>query len=117
MSTPMIFDRTVWAGLASVMVVLLGRDYSIRAIFEIRVRYGSNLEVPVKNGKCIKCGSATVHTLVNGFAPGGRREYLGFGGAYSAVDVKSFLCTTSGDYENYFTYPTRVAMKAQQDPA
>ena len=71
----------------------------------------------MKNGKCDKCGSSTVHTLVNGFAPGGRREYLGFGGAYSAVDVQSFLCTTCGYYENYVTDQKRLAEVAQKWPA
>jgi predicted nucleic-acid-binding Zn-ribbon protein len=70
----------------------------------------------MKNGKCVKCGSTTVHTLINGFAPGGGREYLGFGSVYSAVDVQSFLCTTCGYYENYVTDQKRLAEVVQKWP-
>ena len=70
----------------------------------------------MKNGKCLKCGSMTVHSLVNGFAPGGRREYIGYGGAFRAVDVQSYLCTTCGYYENYVTDVARLAEMAQNWP-
>jgi len=71
----------------------------------------------MKNGKCDKCGSMTVHVLTNGFAPGGRREYIVFDGMYSAVDVQSYLCTTCGYYENYVADPKRLAEVAQKWPA
>jgi len=71
----------------------------------------------MKNGKCDKCGSTTVHVQTNGFAPGGRREYIGFEGMYSAVDVQSYLCTTCGYYENYVTDPKRLVEAAQKWPA
>jgi predicted nucleic-acid-binding Zn-ribbon protein len=70
----------------------------------------------MKNGKCDKCGATTVHVLTNGFAPGGRREYMGFGGAYTGVDIQSFLCTTCGYYENYVADPKRLAEVALKWP-
>ncbi len=71
----------------------------------------------MKNGQCDKCGSNTVHTLVNGLAPAGRREYIGFGGVYTGVDVETFLCVTCGYYENYVTDTKRLAEVAQRWPA
>jgi len=70
----------------------------------------------MKNGTCIKCGSTTVHSQVNGFAPGGRREYIGFDGMYSGVDVQSYICKTCGYYENYVADPKRLAEAAQKWP-
>jgi hypothetical protein len=70
----------------------------------------------MQSGKCDKCGASTVHTLANGIAPGGRREYIGFGGAYTAVDVQTYLCTNCGYYENYVTDTRRLAEVAQRWP-
>ena len=71
----------------------------------------------MKNGKCPKCGSATVHSLANGLQPGGRREYIGFNGVYQGVDVQSYLCTTCGYFENYVTEAKRLAEAAQHWPS
>ena len=38
-------------------------------------------------------------------------------GAYTAVDIQSFLCTTCGYYENYVADPKRLAEVAQKWPA
>jgi predicted nucleic-acid-binding Zn-ribbon protein len=70
----------------------------------------------MRDGKCDKCGSATVHEQTNGFAPGGRREYIGFGGAYTGVDVHSFVCTTCGYIENYLADPKRLGEVAAKWP-
>ena len=70
----------------------------------------------MKNGQCDKCGSNTVNTLANGIAPAGRREYIGFGGVYSGVDVQTFLCVNCGYYENYVTDTKRLAEVTQRWP-
>ena len=71
----------------------------------------------MKNGKCFKCGSATVYSLANGVVPGGRdREYIHLGAFYYPIDVQSFLCTTCGFYENYVTDQKRLAEVTQKWP-
>ena len=70
----------------------------------------------MRNGQCSQCGALTVHTLKNGVQPGGRREYLGFNGTYTGVDVQTYLCTTCGYFENYVIDPARLAEAAQRWP-
>jgi hypothetical protein len=71
----------------------------------------------MKNGKCPKCGSATVYSIANGVMPGGRpRQYIGFGGIYSAVDCLTYLCATCGYYENYITDQKKLADVVQKWP-
>ena len=70
----------------------------------------------MRNGKCPKCGAATVHSLTNGISPGGRREYILFGGANYGIDIQSYVCVTCGYYENYLADPKRLAEVAQKWP-
>jgi rubredoxin len=70
----------------------------------------------MKSGHCPKCGATTVHSLPNGLQPGGRRDYIGFGGVYSGVPVQSYVCTTCGYYENYLADPQKLAEVAQKWP-
>jgi predicted nucleic-acid-binding Zn-ribbon protein len=69
----------------------------------------------MKNGKCPKCGSATVHSKTNGIA---------FGNSNGRVDVISsmltrpspaiaFVCITCGYFENYIADPGKLAEVAK----
>ena len=69
----------------------------------------------MKNGKCSRCGSATVVARPNGIVPGGSsREYINFEGrTYMPVDTAAYLCTTCGYYERYVTDPGKLAQAGQ----
>jgi hypothetical protein len=71
----------------------------------------------MKNGKCVKCGAATVYSIANGVVPGGRpRYYVQMDGMYTASDVTSFLCTTCGYYENYIADAKKLTAVAARWP-
>ncbi len=66
----------------------------------------------MKNGKCPKCGSATVYTRENGVT----FDSDGFGaqvdtGSWTAKSSKtiSYLCTACGYFENYIADPNTLA--------
>ena len=56
----------------------------------------------MKNGKCIKCNSATVYTAQLGVFYGDLKlEGAGFPGIIGSPLYISYLCTTCGYFENY----------------
>ncbi len=56
----------------------------------------------MKNGKCIKCNSATIYTIRNGATYGGRIGAIKTDPTQSElVDYITYLCTTCGYFENY----------------
>jgi hypothetical protein len=67
----------------------------------------------MKNGKCPKCGSATVFTLENGVAYGFKEPIVNTGASIlSESIVDSYLCTTCGYFENYIKDPHALAQIA-----
>jgi hypothetical protein len=70
----------------------------------------------MRNGKCSKCGSATVVSLANGVVAGGRKMYMLTGGYNVPVEVVTFLCTTCGYHENYISDAKKLSEAAQKWP-
>ena len=70
----------------------------------------------MKNGKCIKCGSASVVTRLNGIVPGGRdREYISIDGSFlQAVNTVTYLCSNCGYYERYLSDPEKFSLAGQK---
>ena len=56
----------------------------------------------MRNGTCQKCGSASICSQTNGV--GGRNGIaVSIGFSLESTEVTSFVCTTCGYFENYFT--------------
>ncbi len=70
----------------------------------------------MRNGKCPKCGSTTIHSQANGLLFAGRNEYIHLGMAHYPTDIVSFLCVSCGYFENYLSDPKKLAEAAQQWP-
>jgi predicted nucleic-acid-binding Zn-ribbon protein len=70
----------------------------------------------MRNGKCSKCGSATIVTRPNGIVPGGKdREYISIDGSFlQAINTVTFLCTSCGYYERYVSDSEKLAQAAQK---
>lgn len=63
----------------------------------------------MKDGKCIKCGAETVHTMENGV--GGLYGLDVFDGRSSEkAKVVTFACVTCGYFENYIIDPKKIQM-------
>ena len=56
----------------------------------------------MKNGKCVKCGSTTIYAQGNGVA-GRNGVAVSVGLSLDSTAVISYICTTCGYFENYFT--------------
>ena len=69
----------------------------------------------MRNGKCSKCGSATVVSQPYGIGPK-EGVCLQVGVLFQQVDTMSFLCTTCGYYEIYITDAKKLSAAAQQWP-
>ena len=56
----------------------------------------------MRNGICLKCGAGTIFSQTNGV--GGRNGVaVSIGFSLESTEVTSFVCTTCGYFENYFT--------------
>ena len=64
----------------------------------------------MKNGKCPKCGSATVYTKEKGVYIGNGMTVINTGGILLTNDsTVSYLCTNCGYFEIYFTNLDKLA--------
>jgi hypothetical protein len=69
----------------------------------------------MRNGKCSKCGSATVYTQANGVV-GHSREYISLDSVNYPVNVVTFLCGSCGYYENYISDVKKLGEAVQKWP-
>ena len=67
----------------------------------------------MRNGKCLKCGSKTIHSQKNGV--GGRNGVaVSLGLSLDSTEVISFVCATCGYFENYFTDQRKLSEVKQK---
>jgi hypothetical protein len=68
----------------------------------------------MRNGKCPRCNSATVHAQNGGLGITEWRKIHVYTGAIStAVPYVSFVCVTCGYFENYIADPGKLAQVAK----
>ena len=63
----------------------------------------------MKNGKCPKCGSATVHSKTNGIGENGAGQYIDTSAATRRSPVVAFVCIACGYFEYYIADPQKLA--------
>lgn len=66
----------------------------------------------MKNGKCLKCGSTTVHAMVGGISFGNMDKiFVNAGKAHQPSSYTTYVCATCGYLEVYLngTYLGEIA--------
>jgi hypothetical protein len=67
----------------------------------------------MKNGKCPKCGSATIYTKPGGLGFGNISQVFIYLKSGYPASTKAYICTTCGYYEVYVTATSVLAEVAQ----